>query len=102
MDSAHPAARDQLLRAMQPGVAAPQAEIKFRLYHAITADEGEELASGSLSLRKLWDDPRRQELTSHRLELFDRTTRESSHVMVSTNVLPALRRLLEPSSVRAR
>ena len=102
VDSAHPAARDQLLRAMQPGVAAPQAEIKFRLYHAITADEGEELASGSLSLRKLWDDPRRQELTSHRLELFDRTTRESSHVMVSTNVLPALRRLLEPSSVRAR
>ena len=100
VDIAHPAARDQLLRAMQPGAAAPQAEIKFRLYHAITADEGEELASGSLSLRKLWDDPRRQELTSHRLELFDRTTRESSHVMVSTKVLPALRRLLEPSAVR--
>ena len=87
---------------MQPGAAAPLAEVKFRLYHAITADEGEELASGSLSLRKLWDDPRRQELASHRLELFDRTTRESSHVMVSTNVLPALRRLLEPSSARAR
>jgi len=102
VDSAHPAARDQLLRAMQPGAAAPLAEVKFRLYHAITADEGEELASGSLSLRKLWDDPRRQELASHRLELFDRTTRESSHVMVSTNVLPALRRLLEPSSARAR
>ena len=102
VDSAHPTARDQLLRAMQPGVAAPQSEIKFRLYHAITAEDGEELASGSLSLRKLWDDPRRQELTSHRLELFDQTTRESSHVMVSTNVLPALRRLLEPSSVRAR
>jgi len=100
VDIAHPAARDQLLRAMQPGAAAPQAEIKFRLYHAITAEEGEELAAGSLSLRKLWDDPRRQELTSHRLELFDRTTRESSHVMVSTKVLPALRRLLEPSAVR--
>lgn len=102
VDSAHPAARDQLLRAMQPGAAAPQAEIKFRLYHAITAEEGEELASGSLSLRKLWDEPRRQELTAHRLELFDRTTRESSHAVVSTNVLPALRRLLEPASVRAR
>ena len=101
VDSAHPAARDQLLRAMQPGAAATQAEIKFRLYHAVTAEEGDELASGSLSLRKLWDEPRRQELTSHRLELFDPTTRESSHAVVSTSVLPALRRLLEPAPVRA-
>ena len=101
VDSAHPAARDQLLRAMQPGAAATQAEIKFRLYHAVTAEEGDELASGSLSLRKLWDEPRRQELTSHRLELFDPMKRESSHAVVSTSVLPALRRLLEPAPVRA-
>ena len=80
---------------------AAQAEIKFRLYHAVTAEEGDELASGSLSLRKLWDEPRRQELTSHRLELFDPMKRESSHAVVSTSVLPALRRLLEPAPVRA-
>ena len=100
VDSAHPTARDQLLRAMQPGAPGAQSEIKFRLYHVITATEADELAVGSLNLRKLWDDPRRQELQAHRLQLIDEQTRDVSSLVVSTNVIPALRRLLQTPARR--
>ena len=83
---------------MQPGAPRDDAKIKIRLYLALPPEEGEELAEGSLDLRSLWEDARKQDLQRHQLELVDASTRESSYVSVSTSVLPALTRLLGQAS----
>ena len=94
VDSAHPATQQKLIRAMRADATAAQSAIQFRLYYTASKDEGEELADGSVNLRKLWEATPQQELQGHRLALVDPDTRETSYLVISTNVLPALKRIL--------
>ena len=92
VDSAHPATQEKLIRAMRADATAVQSAIQFRLYYTASKDEGEELADGSVNLRELWET--QQELQAHRIALLDPDTRETSYLVISTNVLPALKRIL--------
>ena len=94
VDSAHPATQEKLIRAMRAEATAAQSAIQFRLFYTASKDEGEELADGSINLRKLWEATPQQELQGHKLALVDPDTRETSYLVISTNVLPALKRIL--------
>ena len=94
VDSAHPATQEKLIRAMRADATAAQSAIQFRLFYTASKDEGEELADGSINLRKLWEATPQQELQGHKLALVDPDTRETSYLVISTNVLPALKRIL--------
>ena len=57
------------------------------------AEEGEQLASGVVNLRDMWEQGRR-ELTGHAVQLVDEETGEATTLVISTNVLPTLRRIM--------